>query len=286
MNSKDIQNIIKGKLGKEWLHKQNNELFLNLAKEDKTKEKDLKSIIQHLESEKSQLDIEDGTYQEYSTQLDETIKSLKSVKIEKKKKEKSDMVEISREYQVVSSDLFKNKQCSSLWSPKCFVSINVSFSKRLEISPNLFDEDKNATFNLVYKHRGLLSDSKPINITYSPTEFKDSVLGYIMMMSLYDSSNILPFELSTPESCSDIIKHWDENQSLIVGKSIQKYFELDALNLGKMFKKHVENISKANVKEITVNEVEFKRKAVDDKLIDNWTNRKKAAWKNATAKHE
>ena len=186
-----------------------------------------------------------------------------------------------KEYQVVSSDLFKNKQSLSLWSPKCFVSINVSFSKRLEISPNLFDEEKNSTFNLVYKHRGLLSDSKPINITYTPNEFKDNILGNII---LYDSSNILPFELSTPESCSNIIKHWDEAQSLLVGKSIQKYFELDAMNLGKFFKKHVENISKANITEITVNEIEFKRKAVDDKLIDNWTNRKKSSLEKCNSK--
>ena len=155
----------------------------------------------------------------------------------------------------------------------------ISFSKRVEISPDFYDEENNSVFNLIYKSRGLLSDSKPIAIQFSPLEFKDAILANLIMMSVFDSKSILPFELSTPKDCNDILETWTKEKTEKIGNNILTYFDLVAIKLGTLFKKHIENISKAHKQQVSVDEKNFKRKGGDEQLLDVWASRKKAYMK-------
>ena len=162
----------------------------------------------------------------------------------------------------------------------------ISFSKRLEISPDVYDEDKRSVLNLIYKSRGLLSDSKPLAIQFSSYEFKESVLANLIMMTLFDSTSILPFELNSPQDCSDVLNRWNNEMTEKIGNDIMTFFDLDAIKLGTLFKKHLDNISKAGKKQVTVDDKNMKRKGDEEQLLDVWASRKKAFLKHSAQKSE
>ena len=106
------------------------------------------------------------------------------------------------------------------------------------------------------------------------------------MMTLFDSKTILPFELVSPQDCNDILLKWNNEMTRKVGNDILTYFNLDAIKLGTLFKKHLENISKADKKHVTVDEKNTKRKGGEDYLLDIWASRKRAFMKYSTQKSD
>ena len=291
MDSKELYQIIIKKLGKEWYMNQENEILLVLLKkkekDEKFKEKEFENLLKFIDTCKSSLSIEDEAGEEQQKVYEETITTLKSLKNDKKKKEKIEPKEISREFHVANSNIFPSKHNSSSWAPKCFVATPISFSKRLEISPDVYDdEDGKSVLNLIYKSRGLFSDSKPLAIPFSPHEFKENVLASLIMMTLFDSTSILQFELISPQDCNDILSKWNDETTAKIGNHILSYFDLDAIKLGILFKKHLENISQADKKHVTVDEKNMKRKGGEEHLLDIWANRKKAFLKYSAQKNE
>ena len=290
MDSREMYRIITEKLGKEWYKNQENEnlefLLKKKEKDEKFKDKEFENLLRFIEGCKNSFSMEDEASEELVKAFDETITMLKSLKTEKKKKEKNEITEISKEFQVATSNIFPGKQNSSSWSPKCFVAMPISFTKRMEISPDVYDEEKKSVLNLIYKSRGLLSDSKPLAIQFSPHEFKEGVLANLIMMTLFDSKSILPFELVSPLDCNNILLKWNNEMTEKVGNDILTYFDLDAIKLGTLFKKHLENISKADKKHVTVDEKNMKRKGGDDYLLDIWASRKKAFLKYSAQKSD
>ena len=153
----------------------------------------------------------------------------------------------------------------------------VSFSKRIDIAPDIYNnEEERSTFSLIFKSRGLKSDTKPLSINFAAHEFKDFILANLIMMSVFDSKSILPFELCTPDDCHNILEKWTKESAVQIGDSILSYFELTAKSLGTLFKRHMEKVAKANKKKISVDEQNLKRKGGEENPLDIWASRKKS----------
>ena len=125
MDSREIYKIITEKLGREWYNRQENELLDSLLKkkekDEKVKDKEFENILTFLDKCKNQLSMEDEIGNELEKTFDETANALKSLKTEKKKKEKVEIKIINKEFQVASSEIFPSKKNSTSWSPKCLL---------------------------------------------------------------------------------------------------------------------------------------------------------------------
>ena len=92
MDSREMYRIITEKLGKEWYKNQENEnlefLLKKKEKDEKFKDKEFENLLRFIEGCKNSFSIEDEASEELVKAFDETITMLKSLKTEKKKKEK------------------------------------------------------------------------------------------------------------------------------------------------------------------------------------------------------
>ena len=284
MDANEIYTIITKKMGKDWYNVQENEtldLILNKKEGgDKLNQKELDKLLKFLEGCKNELKMEDDVSEDVKRDYEDIISEItlkQLLKPEKKKKERLDGQQVNKVVQIANSNILEKDQHVPSWSPQCLIGMPVSFSKRIDIAPDIYNnEEEKSTFSLIFKSRGLKSDTKPLSINFAAHEFMDFILANLIMMSVFDSKSILPFELCTPDDCHNILEKWTKESAVQIGDSILSYFELTAKSLGALFKRHMEKVAKANKKKISVDEQNLKRKGGEENPLDIWASRKKS----------
>merc|ERR1712018_499456 len=132
----------------------------------------------------------------------------------------------------------------SKWDPSCLVSLNVSFTKALEIAPDIKEDDPSCSnFNLIHNWKGMKSSSAPIVIPIDETE-----MGEIILSSFDISSekigNILKSHLQNIVN-SQIVSHTGGGVKLPKRKNVEE----NLVNVWEERKKsYLSNVSKKNKK--------------------------------------
>merc|ERR1711973_66820 len=191
-------------------------------------------------------------------QLQNAIKKLRNLEFQH-----SYLQEKSKTLLVCNSDIFKKEdKIVSKWDPSCLVSLNVSFTKALEIAPDTKEDDPSCSnFNLIHNWKGMKSSSAPIVIPIDEKEMENFLLGSLIMFSIYDSSRCkFPIVLEGPKSCEEI---------------------------GNILKSHLQNIVNSQIVSHAGGGVKLpKRKNVEENLVNVWEERKKNYLSNVSKKNK
>ena len=189
---------------------------------------------------------------------------------------------------VCNSDIFKKEdKIVSKWDPSCLVSLNVSFTKALEIAPDIKEDDPSCSnFNLIHNWKGMKSSSAPIVIPIDVKEMENFLLGSLIMFSIYDSSRCkFPIVLEGPKSCEEMlstVRNWTE-----MGEIILSSFDISSEKIGNILKSHLQNIVNSQIVSHTGGGVKLpKRKNVEENLVNVWEERKKSYLSNVSKKNK
>lgn len=207
---------------------------------------------------------------------------LKSLEIWNSTKKKS------KTLLVCNSDIFKKEdKIASKWDPSCLVSLNVSFTKALEIAPDIKEDDPSCSnFNLIHNWKGMKSSSAPIVIPIDVKEMENFLLGSLIMFSIYDSSRCkFPIVLEGPKSCEEMlstVQNWTE-----MGEIVLSSFDISSEKIGNILKSHLQNIVNSQIVSHTGGGVKLpKRKKVEENLVNIWEERKKNYLSNVSKKNK
>ena len=216
-------------------------------------------------------------------QLQNGIKKLRNLEFQH-----SYLQEKSKTLLVCNSDIFKKEdKIVSKWDPSCLVSLNVSFTKALEIAPDIKEDDPSCSnFNLIHNWKGMKSSSAPIVIPIDVKEMENFLLGSLIMFSIYDSSRCkFPIVLEGPKSCEEMlstVRNWTE-----MGEIILSSFDISSEKIGNILKSHLQNIVNSQIVSHTGGGVKLpKRKNVEENLVNVWEERKKSYLSNVSKKNK
>merc|ERR1711973_744659 len=192
-------------------------------------------------------------------QLQNAIKKLRNLEFQH-----SNLQEKSKTLLVCNSDIFKKEdKIVSKSDPSCLVSLNVSFTKALEIAPDIKEDDPSCSnFNLIHNWKGMKSSSAPIVIPIDVKEMENFLLGSLIMLST--------------------VRNWTE-----MGEIILSSFDISSEKIGNILKSHLQNIVNSQIVSHTGGGVKLpKEKNVEENLVNVWEERKKSYLSNVSKKNK